>query len=207
MAYLDSASQILPIFDALIKYSKELVVYLTPQYKAASNALREITDIVYTDISRLIQWQVKLQNLDFCRDDSKQKFLTLKQDMELFKNTPEYHAFGGDCHKIQEIYSTDLKPDLKRIFIRDRAKLAEADRVFEALGRTDDSIGGLAYFLFRNTEDAVEKINNNFQNAEKIKQEFQDKIRRVKQALERQERELDELRIGFQRLSSGHTLS
>jgi Xaa-Pro aminopeptidase len=207
MSYLESANQILPIFDALIRYSKELVLYLTPQYKTASNALREITDIVYTDISRLIQWQVKLRNFDFSGAGSKEKFLAFKQDMELFKNTPEYHAFEGDCQKMQEIYSAHLQPDLKRIFTRNRAKLEEADRVFEALGRTDDSMGGLAYFLFRSTEDAVEKINKNFQDAENIKQALQDEIGPIRQTLERQERELDELRTKFQKLSSGQTLS
>lgn len=202
MVSLDSASQILPIFDALIKYSRELVDYLTPQYKAASTALLEVTDIVYTDISLLKQWQVKLENLDFQKkQESRDNFVNLKQEMQLFKDTPEYHAFRGDCHRIQEIYHDYLQGELKRIFARDRSKLEEADRIFGVLGIADDSMGGLAYFIFRHAEEAIEKIDKNFGDAERIRNEFQNEIRPVKQKVDSQAKELDNLRTKFQHLA------
>ncbi len=206
MGYLEPAGKILTILDDVIKYSKELVTYLTPQYKEAAKGLRQITDIIYTDISRLLQWQVKLQNMDFSKGDSKEKFREFKENLEQFKNTPEYHAFRGDCHEMQALYHEYVRRDLKRLFVHDTDKMEKADRVFEALGHTDDSMGGLAYFLFRQAEDAVEKIDKDFQEAQNIRNRFKEEIKPIRQALDGQAQDLDELRITFQKLSEGRIL-
>lgn len=191
---LTAAKDVLSLFDGFINLAKQIKTHLTPQYEQASKALYLVTNFVYEDNQKILQWMVDFENLDFSKQETKVQFMAFKKKLEDFKISPEYRKFRAHCGDIGRIYDAYLDKPFQNWLGGDFAK---AKKTFDKLKFADYSMGGLSQFIIDEVEKANVKINANFGNANLIQKEFIDKIKEHKQRMMNEADDLDKLRNDF----------
>ena len=198
---LENANQALTLFDNLISLASKLKNVLTPQYKEASRALGIITNFIYDDIERLMKWMVELENFDFSKESTNEKFSEFKKNLQLFTYSKEYDNFRGHCHDIGRIYQKFVSGKLKKWFANDRKLLKESEDIFLNLSYADNSIGILAEYIIKEVEKSTNNINSNYEKVNDFQKQFVDKMSTFSNTLRQQRRRLESFRNDFSDLS------
>ena len=70
-----------------------------------------------------MKWMVELENFDFSKESTNEKFSEFKKNVPLFTYSKEYDNFRGHCHDIGRIYQKFVSGNLKQWFANDRKLL------------------------------------------------------------------------------------
>ncbi len=202
---LEHANQAVTLFDNLISLASKLKKVLTPQYKEASRALAIITEFIYDDIESLMKWMVELENFDFSKESTKEKFLEFKKNLQLFTYSKRYDNFKGHCHDIGRIYQKFLSGNLKKWFAADRELLKESEDIFANLSFADHSIGILAEYIIKVVEKSTNNISSNYEKANDFQKQFIDGMSTLNNTLKQQREKLESFRNDFSNLSGEFT--
>ena len=196
-SYIKLADQALDLFDKFMTLGNRIKTILTPDYQQAAEDLAMITNIIYGDIQKILDWTRDFEDLDFSKVETKEKFSQFKRAFDTFTTSTEYYDFVGHCHDIRRIYKSSLGTSLKKLFTRDKKSLRESNKIFKKLSYADDSVQGLANAILEQQKRALRKINKNYNNAESVQKEFIDDIDKYRQKLNTQSLVLNKLRNDF----------
>jgi hypothetical protein len=187
--------------DQTIQLYEKLKPYIKTQYRSAAENLVQVIDRIYTAEHDLFKYPNEFKHMRLSQD-KEDEFRAFAIKYEDFRKTPEHKHLGIRHGDIMMLYKSQLRRGLVDLLKKDKQLMTDANNVFDNLKDADEKLKDLVAHITDPLPDVIDKISENYTDAERLRREYLAKTNTQLKELEKQEKRLDELRQEFRELAN-----